>query len=109
MLRIYQERELLIRMRTRINQQNSNEVDETSEDIITDNPSDRIDFGRYHSKKLTSTFAQERLASDPGANHFVRELRTFLYEEVDGFGGAFHFRERDLPRLDGTVARSFYC
>lgn len=53
-------------------------------------------------KKLTSTFAHEYIASDPGAKHLLRELRTFLYEEVRGFGNAFHFRERNPPRLDGT-------
>lgn len=110
MLRIYQERELLLRIRARIDQQNSTEDNETTEDFIADDPSDHVEFGKSYSKQLTSTFAQDRLAVDPGARHFIRELRTFLYEEADGFGGGFHFRERDLPRLDGTVVRlSPFC
>lgn len=108
MLRIYQERELLIRIRARINQQNSTETEETSDSSTADDSSERVDFVRHHAKKLTSNFAQERVASDPGAKHFIRELRTFLYEEVGGFGNAFHFRERNLPRLDGTVVCLFF-
>lgn len=107
MLRIYQERELLIRIRARINQQNSIETEEIDDDS-SNHTLERVDFSKPHAKKLTSTFVEERLASDPGAKHFVRELRTFLYQEVGEFGGAFHFRERDLPRLEGTVVRIAY-
>ncbi|KAG8692390.1 hypothetical protein FRC08_009814 [Ceratobasidium sp. 394] len=103
MLRIYQERELLIRIRALIDQQNAIEEHEPRQAADTSEMVDRIEFERRPSKKLTSTFARELIASDPGAKHFVRELRTFLYQEVGGFGNAFHFRERALPHIDGTT------
>ncbi|KAG8693167.1 hypothetical protein FRC08_009289 [Ceratobasidium sp. 394] len=103
MLRIYQERELLIRIRARIDQQNSSEDHETRPVVSKTDPADRIEFGQHPVKKLTSRFAREQVTSDPGAKFFIRDLRTFLYQEVGGFGAQFHFRERNLPRLDGTT------
>ncbi|KAG8696436.1 hypothetical protein FRC08_007148 [Ceratobasidium sp. 394] len=103
MLRIYQERELLIRIRARIEQQNATEDQESYQLVSGSESFNRIEFGQHPVKKLTSTFAREQVASDPGAKYFVRELRTFLYQEVGGFGTAFHFRERALPHLDGTT------
>ncbi|KAG8742492.1 hypothetical protein FRC10_001388 [Ceratobasidium sp. 414] len=103
MLRIYQERELLIRIRARIDQQNATEDHESSQPVGSSESFSRIEFGQHPVKKLTSTFAREQIESDPGAKYFVRELRTFLYQEVGGFGAAFHFRERALPHLDGTT------
>lgn len=108
MLRIYQERELLIRIRARITQQNATEDFDTTGSTALDEQSNRIELGGHPIRKLTSTFAQETVASDPGARHFVRELRTFLYEEVRGFSAAFHFRAKDLPRLDGTQVSLFW-
>ncbi|KAG9081342.1 hypothetical protein FRC07_014527, partial [Ceratobasidium sp. 392] len=102
MLRTYQERELLIRIRARINQQNATD-DDNSQAADLENSENRIEFSRHPRKKLTLTFAREQIKSDPGAKHFVRELRTFLYEEVGGFGTAFHFRAQALPHLDGTT------
>ncbi|KAG9082381.1 hypothetical protein FRC07_014226 [Ceratobasidium sp. 392] len=105
MLRIYQERELLIRIRAWINQRNATEEHEkqqpTTDAGATTN---RIEFEQRPVKKLTSTLMRELIASDAGAKAIVRELRTFLYEEVRGFGEAFHFRASALPRLDGTIA-----
>ncbi|KAG8714224.1 hypothetical protein FRC08_012222 [Ceratobasidium sp. 394] len=103
MLRIYQERELLIRIRARIDQQNATEDQESYQSAGGSESFNRIEFGQHPIKKLTSTFAREQIVSDPGAKYFVRELRTFLYQEVGGFGTAFHFRERALPHLDGTT------
>lgn len=105
MLRIYQERELLFRVRARIDQQNSAEDEETTSIAPLDDQSNRIELGGHPVNKLTYTFAKERIAVDPDARYFIRELRTFLYEEVGNLGSAFHFREKDLPRLDGTQVR----
>ncbi|QRW13306.1 hypothetical protein RhiLY_12305 [Ceratobasidium sp. AG-Ba] len=103
MLRTYQERELLIRVRARIDQQNA--VDDGESGHIGDETSraDRVELGGHRTKMLTSTYAHERIACDPGARHFVRELRTFLYQEAGRFGNTFHFRERALPSLEGTT------
>ncbi|QRV90390.1 hypothetical protein RhiJN_18408 [Ceratobasidium sp. AG-Ba] len=103
MLRTYQERELLIRIRARIDQQNA--IDDGEFEHIGDENSrlDRVELGGLCTKMLTSTYAQERIACDSGAQHFVRELRTFLYQEARGFANTVHFRERSLPSLEGTT------
>ncbi|KAG9119885.1 hypothetical protein FRC07_004877, partial [Ceratobasidium sp. 392] len=103
MLRTYQERELLIRIRARIDQQNSTSDGDSLQQGEMDSSDGRIEFNRHPIKKLTTTFARELIKSDPEAKHFIRELRTFLYEEVGGFGTAFHFRAQALPHLDGTT------
>jgi hypothetical protein len=108
MLRIYQERELLIRIRARIDQQNSTTESEKHQSLDNSDASKRIDFDQHPVKKLTSTFTRELILVDPEAKFFMRELRIFVYQEVGGFGDTFHFRERVLPRLDGTVVSTAF-
>ncbi|KAG9086597.1 hypothetical protein FS749_003534 [Ceratobasidium sp. UAMH 11750] len=102
MLRTYQERELMIRIRALMDQQNSTDNHDSYRPVPSKSPTDRIEFDRHPIKMLTSTFVRERFSSDPEAKHFVRDLRTFLYQEVGGFGNSFHFRAQMLPHLDGT-------
>lgn len=111
MLRTYQEREQIVRIRARIDhalktigalEDQAKSSDHGNDHI--DLEKGRIDLGGHLIKLLTSTFALNKAAHDPQARLFLRNLSTFLHqEEVEVSRNIFHFCERDLPRLDGTM------
>ncbi|KDN40330.1 hypothetical protein RSAG8_08240, partial [Rhizoctonia solani AG-8 WAC10335] len=115
MLRTYQERELIIRIRASVdcatkslsNEDEFEEQQTTGEDMNTDRTSPHAVVAGRSYRMSTEMFAAQQRESDQGAQHFIRELRTFLYQEIDGLGDAFHFRERNLPRIDHIIMSIF--
>ncbi|KAG8710978.1 hypothetical protein FRC11_003923 [Ceratobasidium sp. 423] len=114
MLRTYQERELITRIRAGIdyaaeslsNEANTPNTPGQGSPVEPDSFQHATVAGHSYRMAIT-TFAYHLHQNDTGALHFVRELRTFLYQEIDGLGEAFHFRERNLPPIDHTIMDIF--
>src|SRR5947209_6519438 len=67
----------------------------------------RVQLGapdRQFKRHLATQFVDQHAESDPGAQRMGRDLRTVLYQRVDGSkSNRNNFRERDLPVLDGML------
>ncbi|KAG8734944.1 hypothetical protein FRC10_011167 [Ceratobasidium sp. 414] len=108
MLRMYQEREAIMRIRAQVDLAvNHDEDDEHDVDDPWSGP--RVHFGSSDRKgrQEATEFARMLSQHDPAARNVARFLRTFLYQRVGGFGSLIHFRESDLPLLDGMMVSVF--
>lgn len=113
MLRTYQEREVIIRIRAHIDKERDTSESPSADILEAEGlpdesaPSDfdHVQLSGHSYRMATITFADQQQLQDPGARLFERELRTFLYQELDdpNLGTQFHFRERNLPRVDDTM------
>lgn len=111
MLKMYQEREAIIRIRARIDAQVSQagslQGDELDADETSPWDGPRVQLGSSDrlGRRLATEFIAQYMKTDPSARQMARDLRTFLYQRVDGFarGDRNVFRERDLPLLDGML------
>ena len=105
MLRMHQEREAVIRIRARIDStkkqdQKGDDLDSTSS---WNGPSVQLGAPDRSRQQPAPSFIQNRVQIDPALHKMALHLRTFLYQQVRGFGNRTHFREADLPRLDGML------
>ncbi|KAG8734828.1 hypothetical protein FRC10_011393 [Ceratobasidium sp. 414] len=104
MLRMYQEREAIMRIRARVD---AAAKQEEHDEPVLENPWDgpRIRFGSYDrsGRQLATAFVRQRMECDSSAHNMQQYLRTFLYQQVGGFGHRIHFRQSDLPLLDGML------
>ncbi|KAG9098331.1 hypothetical protein FS749_004060 [Ceratobasidium sp. UAMH 11750] len=105
----YQEHEAIMRIRARVDA--AAKQDDPQEDSDSENAWDgpRIHFGSYDfsGRQRATTFVRQYTESNPEAKNMERYLRTFLYQEVGGFGNRIHFRQADLPLLDGMQVSIF--
>lgn len=103
MLRMYQEREAIMRIRASVDLADS--LDEDAEEKQWDGP--RVHFGSpdRQGRQFATNFVREQGLIDPGARQMGLHLRTFLYQKVRGYGNRTHFRESDLPLLHGMIVR----
>ncbi|KAG9100964.1 hypothetical protein FS749_011472 [Ceratobasidium sp. UAMH 11750] len=104
MLRMYQEREAIMRIRACVDAaaKHGNEDESDSADPW-EGPRVQLGSSDRNGRQLATTFIQQHVQSDPDAQKMERNLRTFLYQQVGGFGNRIHFRESDLPTLKGML------
>ncbi|KEP46313.1 hypothetical protein V565_206070 [Rhizoctonia solani 123E] len=104
MLRMHQEREAIIHIRVQIDSAGavSEEIEpELSE--LWDGPNVQFGAPDRHGRQLAGSFTHACRQQDTCYQKMPLHLRTFLYQRVGGFGNKTHFRESDLPHLDGMV------
>ncbi|CAE6440234.1 unnamed protein product [Rhizoctonia solani] len=110
MLRMHQEREAIIHIRVQIDSAGavSEEIEpELSE--LWDGPNVQFGAPDRHGRQLAGSFTHACRQQDTCYQKMPLHLRTFLYQRVGGFGNKTHFRESDLPHLDGMVVSVFQC
>ncbi|CAE6458263.1 unnamed protein product [Rhizoctonia solani] len=105
MLRMHQEREAVIRIRARINAANAqdDEKEELDPNSSWDGPNVQLGSSDRTGRQPAPAFVENYVKLEPDAQNMGRYLRTFLYQQVGGFGSRIHFREADLPLLDGML------
>ncbi|KDN42568.1 hypothetical protein RSAG8_06711, partial [Rhizoctonia solani AG-8 WAC10335] len=109
MLRMHQEREIIIRIRARIDASKTqdrkmHDLDSTSS---WDGPAVQLGSSDRNGRQSAPVFVKNYLKIDRAAHKMGLNLRTFLYQEIGGFGNRIHFREMDLPLLDGMLISVF--
>ncbi|KAG9125007.1 hypothetical protein FRC07_009351 [Ceratobasidium sp. 392] len=109
MLRMYQEREAIMRICARVDAAaKHDEQGEENSESDWDGP--RVHFGSRdrQGKQLATALVQKQVQRNPNAQHMARILRTFLYQTIGGFGNRIHFRESDLPSLEGMTVSTYH-
>ncbi|KAF8603005.1 hypothetical protein BDV93DRAFT_556926 [Ceratobasidium sp. AG-I] len=106
MLRMYQERESIMRIRASVDMADVLE-DEEAEESAWSGPRVHLGSPDREGRRLATRFVSHHSSIDPGAGQMERHLRTFLYQKVGGFGNRVHFRQSDLPLLDGMLVSVF--
>ncbi|KAG8743316.1 hypothetical protein FRC10_012195, partial [Ceratobasidium sp. 414] len=108
MLRMYQEREAIMRIRARVDA-TAKSSDEPEDDAASTWNGPRVYFGSpgRNGRQLAAEFVQRQMEHDPNARNMARYLRTFLYQRIGGYGTRINFRESNLPHLDGMLVSTF--
>ncbi|KAG9094666.1 hypothetical protein FS749_012061 [Ceratobasidium sp. UAMH 11750] len=108
MLRMYQEREAIMRIRARIDAA-AKSNDEPEDNVATAWNGPRVYFGSSdrNGRQLAAEFVQRQMDRNASARNMARYLRIFLYQRIGGYGTRVNFRESDLPHLDGMLVSTF--
>jgi hypothetical protein len=101
---MHQEREAIIHIRVQINSAGThNEGIEADLPESWDGPNVHFGAPDRHGRQLAGSFVHTCRQQNTCYQQMPLHLRTFLYQRVGGFGNKTHFRESDLPHLDGMV------
>ncbi|KAG8749793.1 hypothetical protein FRC12_013224 [Ceratobasidium sp. 428] len=65
------------------------------------------ELGSKLRRMSTEDFVAQQSAIHPAHVHFERDLRTFLYQNVEGLSELRDFSLRHLPSLEGTMLRPY--
>lgn len=106
MLNMYQEREAIMRIRARIDAAvRADEEIEPDAPATWDGPHVQLGSPDRNGQRLATDFVSQPMQHDSSAQQMARKLRTFLYQQVEGFQSVarVHFRESHLPLLDGML------
>ncbi|KDN35213.1 hypothetical protein RSAG8_11788, partial [Rhizoctonia solani AG-8 WAC10335] len=109
MLHMHQEREAVIRIRARVDaataQNDSDEGKHIDAASSWEGPNVQLGSRDRNGRQPAPVFIQNHIQNDASnlSQNMERHLRTFLYQQVGGFGSRIHFREIDLPLLDGML------
>ncbi|QRV96205.1 hypothetical protein RhiJN_24223 [Ceratobasidium sp. AG-Ba] len=109
LLRMYQERETIMRIRARVDSANKrDDEDDKSSNNAWDGP--RISLGApdRRGRRLATAFVDQMNHAHPDAQGILRALQVFIYQKIGGFGNRIHFRLSDLPSLDSMLVYPYH-
>ncbi|KAG8697556.1 hypothetical protein FRC08_006452 [Ceratobasidium sp. 394] len=107
MLRRYLKQQAMLAIRSRVKRADtasSQPAASVEQPIASDSNAEDLhfDLGSKCRRMLTSDFIARQQTLHPDHSHFERDLKTFLYQNVEGLSWRRDFALRDLPSLEGT-------
>ncbi|KAG9124969.1 hypothetical protein FRC07_009515 [Ceratobasidium sp. 392] len=109
MLRMYRERKAIMRICARVDAAaKRDKQDEENLESAWDGPCVCLGSRDRQGKQLATALVQQQVQRNPNTQHMARVLCTFLYQTIGGFGNQIHFRESDLPSLEGMTVSTYH-